>query len=146
MHNFIYSFAFSFSRSLFGWTDLRAFRIALDVDIHTKRLIFEHANAIDLNDILITSNRICIKFYFSPNERVRLSSGIAASQQPYQQHKYTRDTVERAEKTATNAKTFTFILSIFQLFDLCLCLRRVLFFALALAKIENSLSNDLRKS
>lgn len=46
----------------------------VDVDIHTKRLIFEHANAIDLNDILITSNRICIKFYFSPNERVRLNT------------------------------------------------------------------------
>lgn len=33
------------------------------VDIHIKRLIFEHANAIDLNDILITPCRICIKFY-----------------------------------------------------------------------------------
>lgn len=44
----------------------------------------------------------------------------------------------RKKKTATNVKSFTFILSIFQLFDL-----HALFFSAA--QIVNSLSNDLRK-
>lgn len=56
----------------------KPFRRARHYDIHTKRLIFEHANAIDLNDILITPEQDLHKILFSP----KWMNGATASLQP----------------------------------------------------------------